>query len=146
MAAANSGSEVIAIVPRCLADDLRPPTGLVHAIVVPDMAVRKRMMMDYADAIVALPGGSDTLDEWGEVITPAKLAQHAKPVLLANFGGLWSPLLVLTENLKTAGFLRGEVWDCLVVDEVPEILPVLRRAVCQKPKRLVPGDGWLVPR
>lgn len=129
-AAARAGSEVIAIAPRFLMDRMRMPAGLSHAIAVPDMHMRKRLMFDYADAFVALPGGIGTIEELAEVMTWRKLERHGKPILLANFHGFWSPWLGLLDHLEEAGFLSGHVSSaCLVADAPEVVLPMLQRGV-----------------
>ncbi len=126
-AAVQAGGEVIAIAPRFLAGRMTDPAGVAQSIVVPDMAVRKTMMLDHADAIVALPGGIGTLDEVTEVLTLAKLGQHRVPLLLANFGGFWTPWLALMAHTDAAGFTRDCASACLVAEDPAEVLPMLRR-------------------
>ena len=36
-------------------------------------------------------------------MTLGKLERHAKPIVLANFGGFWSPWLALLAHLETEG-------------------------------------------
>ena len=127
--AAENGGHVIAIVPRFLADrhNIGPDFG--QLILTPCMHTRKRLMFDYADAFVALPGGIGTIDELAEVMTWSKLDQHCKPIVIANFEGFWSPWLALLDHLEGAGFLRaGTVGRCLVADKPDAVLPLLMGA------------------
>jgi uncharacterized protein (TIGR00730 family) len=127
LAAARHGSEVIAITPRFIEERFGQPAAFGQRITVPDMHMRKRLMFEYSDAFVALPGGIGTIEELAEVMTLGKLDQHAKPVVLANFGGFWSPWLALLGHLETEGFLCGSVRArCLVVEEPEAVLEVLR--------------------
>ena len=64
-----------------------------HLEVVPDMHTRKRIMVERADAVVALPGGSGTLEELLEVITWKRLAIYLQPIIVANLDGFYDPLL-----------------------------------------------------
>jgi uncharacterized protein (TIGR00730 family) len=128
-ASALGGGHVIAIVPRFLAERIEPLHAHHQLIITPDMHVRKRMMFDYADAFVALPGGIGTIEEMAEVITWAKLGQHRKPLLLADFHGFWSPWLTLLGHLERAGFLNEAVLaGCLVADMPEAVLPLLGEA------------------
>lgn len=126
-AAARAGGEVIAIVPRFLTARMTMPAGIGQAIVVPDMHIRKRLMFDYAQAFIALPGGIGTIEELAEVMTWRKLDQHDKPILIANFHDFWSPWLALLAHLETGGFLSGHVSSaCLVASTPAEVLPLLQ--------------------
>ena len=119
-AAHEHGSEIVAVAPRFFTErpDWARPFG--REIVVPDMATRKRLMFDYADAFVALPGGIGTVEELAEVVTLAKLGRHAKPVVLASFGGFWTPWLAFLAHLAAAGFT--DVGDRFAVAEEPEAI------------------------
>jgi len=125
-AAARAGSDVVAVAPRFLMARMTMPAGIGQAIVVPDMHMRKRLMFDYADAFIALPGGIGTIEELAEVMTWRKLDQHDKPILIANFHDFWSPWLALLAHLETGGFLSGHVSSaCLVAATPAEVLPLL---------------------
>jgi uncharacterized protein (TIGR00730 family) len=98
-------------------------------LVVPDMHTRKRLMYERADAFVALPGGIGTLEELVEQLTWVQLDQHAKPVLIADLGGFWRPLLDLFGHMRHAGFIRqGFEVRYLVAERIDEIIPMLRAA------------------
>ena len=141
--ATRAGGEVIAIVPRFLMGRMCMPTGLSHAITVPDIHVRKRLMFDYADAFDALPGGIGTIEELAEVMTWRKLERHGKPILLANFHGFWSPWLDLLSHLETAGFLSGQVSTACLVAHAPDtVLPMLQRGVSFTQERFATRDPF----
>ncbi|MER8692092.1 TIGR00730 family Rossman fold protein [Mesorhizobium opportunistum] len=130
-AAAGAGGEVIAVVPQFLLERMRMPNGIAQIIAVPDMHMRKRLMFDYADAFVAMPGGIGTIEELAEVMTWRKLDRHQKPILIANFHDFWSPWLDLLDHLQEAGFLSGQVSTACLVADMPEaMLPMLQRGVC----------------
>ena len=54
------------------------------------MHERKARMADLADAFVALPGGTGTLDELIEIMTWSQLGLHAKPVALYDVDEFWA--------------------------------------------------------
>jgi hypothetical protein len=125
-AAAGNGGDVIAITPRFLVESHKVRSDFGQVILTPCMHSRKRLMFDYADAFVALPGGIGTIDEMAEVMTWSKLDQHRKPIVVANFEGFWSPWLKLLDHLDGAGFLRaGSAGRCLVANTPDAILPLL---------------------
>ena len=98
-------------------------------IVVPDMHTRKQLMFEKADAFVALPGGIGTLEELVEQLTWVQLERHTKPVLLADIGGFWRPLLDLFAHMRERRFIQSnfEV-RYLVAEAVDDILPMIETA------------------
>ena len=97
-------------------------------VVTSDMHERKRTMFERADGFVALPGGIGTLEEVVEMLTWGQLGQHCKPVVLADIGGFWRPLVDLLAHMRGEGFIRaGFEVDYRVANSVAEILPALHR-------------------
>jgi hypothetical protein len=106
--------------------------GAQEIIVTRDMHERKRVMFEKADAFVALPGGIGTLEELVEQLTWAQLGHHRKPILLANIAGFWNPLLELLDHMTALGFLHSvSRLNYLIVDDVDDILPSLRKAAAR---------------
>ena len=89
------GGRVTGIIPAFLSEKERMLRDATELIVVDDMHERKKLMFDKSDAFVALPGGIGTLEELVEQLTWAQLGRHAKPIVLVNIDGFWSPLLEL---------------------------------------------------
>jgi uncharacterized protein (TIGR00730 family) len=124
-----SGGRVTGIIPKFL---IKRENALLKAqelIVVEDMHQRKQMMFDRADAFVALPGGIGTLEELVEQLTWVQLKRHSKPVLLADIGGFWRPLLALVAHMHNLGFVR-EGFDVhyLVAEKIDDVVPMLLAA------------------
>ena len=62
------------------------------------MHERKALMVELADAFIALPGGFGTFDELFETITWAQLGIHQKPIGVLNVAGYFDPFLALVER------------------------------------------------
>jgi uncharacterized protein (TIGR00730 family) len=93
------------------------------------MHERKRLMFEKADAFVALPGGIGTLEELVEQLTWVQLDRHDKPVLIADIGGFWAPLLALLDHMREQGFIRAPFEArYLVRQRIEEVLPALQEA------------------
>lgn len=101
------GGQVIGIIPEHLQDREVGHHGLERLEVVPSMHVRKARMCELSDAFCVLPGGMGTLDEAFEIITWKQLGLHDKPIIIANIGGFWDPLLALIEHQADAGYVHG---------------------------------------
>src|SRR5207248_606670 len=90
--------------------------------VVETMHERKALMAELSDAVIALPGGTGTLDELFELFTWSQLGLHHKPIGLLDVGGYWQPLLRFLEHAVDERFLRAEHFHTLLVERYPEAL------------------------
>jgi uncharacterized protein (TIGR00730 family) len=107
-AAHAAGGRTVGVIP----DALRAVEIADHAadelVITPDLLTRKAELARRADAFVALPGGFGTLEELLEQITGRLLGFHHKPIVLADVGGFWQPLLAVFEHLYREQFARPE--------------------------------------
>jgi len=110
-----AGAEVIGVLPQVLAGKEIAHVGLTALEMVPTMHERKARMAELADAFLVLPGGYGTLDELMEAVTWAQLGLHAKPCILINTAGYWNGLLAFLDSTVTAGFLKVENRQLLLV-------------------------------
>lgn len=130
------GGHVTGIIPGFLHTREIRFEGASEMLVVNDMHERKRLMFEKADAFVALPGGIGTLEELVEQMTWSQLGQHEKPILIADIGHFWKPLLVLLAHMREAGFIRENLEiHYLVAERVSEIIPMLRQAAASRDER-----------
>ena len=116
------GGRAIGVIPELLVDKEVGHAGLTELHVVPDMHHRKKMMADFSDAFVALPGGAGTLEELFEVYTWAQLGYHRKPVGVLNIGGFYDPLMALLDHTVREGFMRQTYLEMLQTDSDPVAL------------------------
>lgn len=125
----SAGGRVTGIIPQFLIDmeATRHSLGqLSELIVTADMHDRKHKMFERADAFVALPGGIGTLEEIVEIMTWAQLGRHRKPIVFANIGGFWDPMLKLIRHMADAGFVHAaHLVQPIVIDEPDQIVPAL---------------------
>jgi hypothetical protein len=135
----DHGGTVTGIIPDFLTIRENALKRVQELIITPDMHERKRLMFEHSDAFVALPGGIGTLEELVEQITWAQLGRHRKPIIIANVGKFWDPLLALFDHMRALAFIRpGLNFECVVVDKVEHILPKLAailRAVPEEERR-----------
>jgi len=128
-AAMAAGGEVVGVIPKFLQESEQATHEWSELVVVENMHQRKQIMFDRADAFVALPGGIGTLEELVEQLTWAQLEQHRKPVVIADIGGFWRPLLALFAHMRMQEFIR-ESFDAhyLVAEKVADVPSILERA------------------
>ena len=117
--ARRGGGHTIGVMPEPMIPWEIADTESDELITTADMATRKSLMMEKADAFIVLPGGLGTLDELFEVWTTATLGLHDKPVVLLDVDGFYTGLLDWLARLVPLGFVRPEALAQLtVVDSV----------------------------
>ena len=117
------GAHVHGVIPGFLNTVEHGHAGLPRLEVVPDMRERKRRMIEEADAVISLPGGTGTLEELLEVITLKRLGQFLGPILLLNTNGYYERFAAFLENAVEERFMsprHREMWS--MIDE-PEQVP-----------------------
>lgn len=124
-AAQDAGGDTFGVIPTHLLDREVGKTDLTRFVITETMHERKKVMVMNADAIVLLPGGPGSLDEFFEVLTWAQLGLHAKPIFVVNTGGYWDKLSELLDHLVGHGFADGSLLDLFTV--VPDTETCLRR-------------------
>lgn len=117
------GAHVHGVIPGFLNTVEHGHGKLPRLDVVADMRERKHRMIEDSHAVIALPGGSGTLEELFEVITLKRLGQFLGPILMLNTNGYYDRLDAFLRNAVRERFMSDrhlEMWS--MVDE-PEDVP-----------------------
>lgn len=129
-AAQEGGAETFGVIPEHL---LRLEVGkrdLTSFVVTETMHERKKVLLLNADAVVVMPGGAGSLDEFFEVLTWRQLGLHAKPIVLLDVDGYWGPLRAMLDHVVDQGFADASLLDYVQSGEtVEEVTDILRRAL-----------------
>ena len=117
--AKSVGGRVIGIAPHLFNEPgfLLPECD--ELILTDSMSSRKEKMFDLSDAILSLPGGIGTMDEFFEAITLRQLGLLRGPLVLLNTSGFYSPLVAYLEKLAALGFMSHSCLDLLRVCDTP---------------------------
>ena len=102
------GGRVIGVIPEFLRTEELAREGLTEMIVTQTMHERKVEMSRRADAFAVLPGGFGTMDEFFEILTWKQLGLHAKPIVVANTGGWFDPILSYFLNAENQRMISRE--------------------------------------
>jgi uncharacterized protein (TIGR00730 family) len=87
-------------------------------------------MFMNSHAVVVLPGGAGSLDEFFEVLTWRQLGLHEKPVFLLNTEGYWRPLMQLIDHVIAQGFADQSLKTFVQsIDTVQDLNTALRAAL-----------------
>jgi hypothetical protein len=123
------GGKLIGVIPDFMMELEWGHKGITELRVVRDMQERKRVMLQDAQAVVALPGGSGTLDELLEAISLKRLALFLGPIVVVNTRSYFDDLLRALERCIAERFMDPRhklMWS--IVNEPEEVLPAIHSA------------------
>jgi uncharacterized protein (TIGR00730 family) len=103
----NQG-QIIGVIPKFMMELEWGNQNVSELIIVENMSERKIKMLENTDAVIALPGGTGTLDELMEVIALKKLGQYVNPIIILNTRGFYDQLLMFFEKMVNEKFIRPE--------------------------------------
>ena len=103
-AAQGAGARTLGVIPTHLLAREQGKRDLTTLVITENMQERKKVMFMNSDAIVVLPGGAGSLDEFFEVLTWAQIGLHQKPIFLLDTNGYWQPLIKLLDHVIAEGF------------------------------------------
>ena len=119
----DAGGYITGIITEQLDDIEVGHQGLNELIIVKNMHERKKMMADKSQAVVCLPGGVGTWEEFFESLTWNQLGLQTKPIILLNIEDYYSKLKIFIQHAVDEGFLPQSTSDELVlVDDVDEAI------------------------
>lgn len=118
-AAQAAGGQTLGVIPQHLMRAEVAKLDLTTLIVTETMHERKKVMFTNADAVIVLPGGAGTLDEFFEVLTWAQIGLHSKPIFLMNINGFWDILELLLDHVIAQGLADASLRA--LVQVVPDI-------------------------
>jgi uncharacterized protein (TIGR00730 family) len=128
-AAQAAGADTFGVIPVHLLNAEVGKRDLTTFVVTEDMHERKKVMFMNSDAIVVLPGGAGSLDEFFEVLTWAQIGLHKKPIFLLDVDGYWQPLLALIDHTIAEGFADASLRDLFTA---PPNVPAMEAALAAR--------------
>ena len=118
----EKGKEVVGIIPKLICDMEIAHEGVTKMIETESMSERKLMLINEADAFIAMPGGFGTLDELFEIVVLNQLRITDKPVALYNTLNYYDSMIQFIDHAVSQGFIRKEHRDNIIVSDNPETL------------------------
>jgi len=122
----DAGGATFGVIPEHLLKWEVGKRDLDTFIITETMHERKKVMIMNADAVVILPGGGGSLDEFYEALTWRQLGLHSKPIFLLNTDGYWTPLMHMLNHIVDEGFAGDNILS--FVTEVADV-PALEAAL-----------------
>lgn len=123
-----AGAPTMGVIPTHLMAREQGRRDLSTLVITENMHERKKVMFMNSDAIVVLPGGAGSLDEFFEVLTWRQIGLHSKPIFLLDTDGYWQPLAALIDHVVTEGFAEASMRDYSVLVPNVDVLTARLRA------------------
>lgn len=124
------GGQIKGIMPQFMNEVEWAHKGVTDIEFTNTMHERKAKFLENIDALIALPGGTGTLEELLEAITLKRLGQFTKPIIIVNTNGYYDPLVLMLERCIEEKFLRpihAEMWT--FVHQPEEVMPAINQSM-----------------
>jgi len=96
--------------------------GVTDMHIVESMQERKKLMMQFSDGFMVLPGGIGTLEEMFEVLNAAKLGLHTKPIGLLNSKNYFDKLIEFFDYSIKEDFSKSHIRELIKISSEPDTL------------------------
>jgi len=128
--AIDAGGHITGIITEQLNNIEVGHKGLSELVIVETMHDRKKEMAERSDAVVCLPGGVGTWEEFFESLTWNQLGLHSKPIILLNLDDYYTLLSQFVEHSVAEGFLpRSTANELIFVNSIAEAIEQLQQYV-----------------
>ncbi|MFD6431934.1 TIGR00730 family Rossman fold protein [Streptomyces venezuelae] len=115
----KAGGRLVGVSVDFLAAKARQVVEPHEMVIARDLAERKALLLEKADAVVIMVGGTGTLDEATEILELKKHGKHTKPVVLLNSEGFYDGLKEQFRRMEDEGFLPLPLTDLVFFAEEP---------------------------
>lgn len=113
----EGGSSVTGVITEKLHDVEVGHKNLTSLEIVSSMHERKSRMAELSDAIISLPGGVGTWEEFFEALAWNQLGIYSKPIVLYNVDDYYSKLFEFTQFSVQEGFLPQTTHEELFISK-----------------------------
>jgi len=113
----EAGGRLLGVSVEFLAAKARPDAD--EMVVARDLAERKALLLEKADAVVIMVGGTGTLDEATDILELKKHGHTTKPIVLLNTAGFYDGLKEQFRRMEDEGFLPVPLTELVFFAEEP---------------------------
>ena len=123
------GGHIVGVIPEFMKEVEWMHKSVAEILVVADMHERKKKLLEDTDALIALPGGSGTLEELLEAISLKRLGLYTKPIVILNTRAYYAPLITMLEKSIREHFMspvHRKMWT--IVSEPEEVIEAIQNS------------------
>lgn len=123
----ENGGRVKGIMPTFMIEKEVAYREIHDFVEVSNMVERKKLMFEWGDVYIALPGGPGTLEEISEMISWARIGQNDNPCIFFDEYDYYQPLKSMFDRMVEEGFLlEKDRKDIFFVKDQKEIEKILK--------------------
>ena len=124
-AATEAGCQsVVGIVPEFFKHRADPLCS--ELVLARDLNDRKSKLIEHGDVFVVLPGGLGTIDEWISTLSTLVVEGSDRPIIVVNYGGMFSALAEQLLNTAQSQFSRSPlIASSILVNNSQELIDKL---------------------
>tara|TARA_B100000586_G_C19903713_1_gene340243 strand:+ start:61 stop:648 length:588 start_codon:yes stop_codon:yes gene_type:complete len=123
----EEGGNITGVITKQLKDVEVGHKNLSKLIVVDTMHERKAKMAELSEAIIVLPGGVGTWEEFFEALAWNQLGLYSKPIVLLNTDNYYEDLYKFVEKATELGFLsKNSLEDFFLVNKVKKSIEIVK--------------------
>ena len=125
----QNGGKIRGVMPRFMKEIEWAHKGVTDFVFTETMQERKAAYLEGVDGIVALPGGTGTLEELLEAITLKRLGLLMQPIVILNTLDYYGPLEEMLNRCVAEKFMDErhlQMW--VFVDEPEDVIDALENA------------------
>lgn len=116
-----NGGKIIGIMPEKIYNyGVGNPEDCDEFYLTSGMRERKAKMDELSDAIIALPGGFGTLEEFAEMIVQKQLGYNSKPIILLNTNNFYNKLIEFFETMINEQFAKENSRELYFIANTPD--------------------------
>ncbi len=125
----EKSGQILGVMPNFMREIEWSHKGVNQFIFTETMAERKEKLLENTDGLIALPGGSGTLEELFEAITLKRLGKYTQPIVILNTNNFYDPLKMMLEKCVEENFMSPKHLDMWTfVDEPEQVMDALKNA------------------
>ena len=122
----ENGGKIKGVMPKFMKEIEWAHTGVTDFLFTETMEERKAAYLEGVDGVVALPGGSGTLEELLQAITLKRLGMLTEPIVILNTRDYYGPLKEMLNRCVAENFMDERHLDMwFFVDEPEDVLDAL---------------------
>lgn len=133
--ALDHGGAVTGIIPKVLVTREMAHPRVSDMRIVESMSIRKEQLIGEADAIVILPGGAGTMEEFFQVFVAGQIGIYQLPIAFVNTNGYYDSLFNMFETFVSHDFLESRFLELIrkvddertVIENLKNFSPVKER-------------------
>lgn len=120
------GGQIKGIIPKFMDEVEWTHPGLSEVVFTETMHERKAKFLEGVDGLIALPGGTGTLEELFEAMTLKRLGLFGKPIVILNTNNYYAPLIEMLQKCVNERFMKEKhLAISTIVNQPEEVVPAI---------------------